>query len=515
MPVQQVYFNIPPINEISTATNGDTLTGGYSVTKGKQKVTFQISAQDRLLDTSDMYLTFQAINVDANGTPLKIPVGSTRATYNANNGADLARLSNTNISNWSGFQNAIKRVDVQSLKSTTTIAESKNYPMIVGAKNAHTFSKVDYINTPLTRYMASGVDAGRVNRHSVCQSNATNASGGDFGNISNINDEHYGQHVSFKLDTGLLDNMTPLHLGAEFLGGLVIKLELNNDNGFYYERFQDIGTGQPNASATGTYYILKNMRLTGRFAVPTPDELKAYQPNMLIKDNNELNNTIQSSVNSAKYTPNNAMVRGIANLFLDQGVENEIKKNQSNFRLPLGLRTYQQNRQNVRNPQDFIIDVQPNLLDVNSSAPNNTVTYNASQVTQKASVQGDAEVRALFQRSLLGGRLADKTSVSLELTNDSLEDEYELTRASGGQANTQGVISNVNADCLGVGIDYTNAMGNFNNFMRVDYDLITRSGVASGNASLPESRRTLSENVITYIERNTSLNTQTLQTSAL
>ena len=255
------------------------------------------------------------------------------------------------------------------------------------------------------------------------------------------------------------------------------------------------------------------MRLTGRFSVPTPRDLQEYAPQMVLPDSIELQNTIQSSVNSSKYTPQVASVKSFVNLFLDQSQENNIKENQSNFRPPLGIRSYQQNKQNVRSPQDFVIDVVPNLQDTTSDAPANAITYSAVNVTDKVAVQGDAEVRANFQRSLLNGRLADKTSASLALSNRQLANEYEATRASGGQANTEGVLKNVDADCVGLGIDYTNGMGNSSNFFQRDYDLIVRSGVASGSTNLPESRRSVAETQETYVRNNSSFNTQTLQLS--
>ena len=82
--------------------NGDALEGGYSVDKGNQFIKFQISAQDRLLDTSDMYLTYQVVNVDSTGKPIRIRAGTTQATYDANQGATMEKLTNLNISNWSG-----------------------------------------------------------------------------------------------------------------------------------------------------------------------------------------------------------------------------------------------------------------------------------------------------------------------------------------------------------------------------------------------------------------------------
>ena len=56
-------------------------------------------------------------------------------------------------------------------------------------------------------------------------------------------------------------------------------------------------------------------------------------------------------------------------------------------------------------------------------------------------------------------------------------------------------------------------MGNSSNFFQRDYDLITRSGVASGNTNLPESRKSKAETQETYVRNNSSFNTKTLQLS--
>ena len=226
MPISKTFFSVPPINDSSTQTNGNTLKSGFSANKGNQFVKFQLSAQERMLDTSDMFLTFQIVYVDSAGTPIKMAAASTTASYSANNGADLAKTSNLNIGNWAGAQNAIKRIFVQSKKSAISISEHRNYPAYVGIRNANSISSEEYIQSPLTRYGAGGSKAGFTNRHSVMMSNATNAASTDLPNISNINDEQYGQFCSFKLNTALLNNTKPLHLGNDYLGGLLVNLEL-------------------------------------------------------------------------------------------------------------------------------------------------------------------------------------------------------------------------------------------------------------------------------------------------
>ena len=509
MPISKTFFSVPPINDSSTQTNGNTLKGGFSANKGNQFVKFQLSAQERMLDTSDMFLTFQIVYVDSSGTPIKMAAASTTASYSANNGADLAKTSNLNIGNWGGAQNAIKRIFVQSKKSAISISEHRNYPAYVGIRNANSISPEEYIDSPLTRYGAGGSKAGFTNRHSVMMSNATNAASTDLPNISNINDEQYGQFCSFKLNTALLNNSQPLHLGNDYLGGLLVNLELNNENGFFYQRFKSLGTDQTDAAVTGTYYIIKNMRLQGRLMVPTPDEVKNYQPQMILDDRLNLINDVQSSVNSSKYTPQVSACKGFVNLFLDDDQQNNIAENEGNFRLPLGLRSYQQNKNNIRNPQDFVIEVTPNLLTTTSAAPGVTASFSSANFTQHAAAQGDAEVRANFQRSLLDGRLADKTSASLALTNKSLQADYQNVRAVA----TGGVGDNTHADCLGVGLDLTQGMGNVSNFFQRDYDLIMRSGVNAGSALLPASRRSKPEVMESYIRNKSLFNTQTLQKS--
>ena len=78
---------------------------------------------------------------------------------------------------------------------------------------------------------------------------------------------------------------------------------------------------------------------------------------MLISDRVNLVNDIQSSTNSSKYTPNLSAVRSFVNLFLDQDQENNVKKNQSNFRTPVGLREYTQNKNNIEILHEYEFDL--------------------------------------------------------------------------------------------------------------------------------------------------------------
>ena len=504
MPVQKIAYSIPAVNDQATSIDAQNkLSGGFSFSKGTANVRFSISAQDRLLDTSDMYLTGQIVYVDADGDPISTPAAQTRANRNLNNGANLQVSTNTNISNWVGIQNAVKRIFVQSKKTSIEIAQHNNYPMFVGVRNGWTHSDDDYLVSPLTRYDALGSHASKANRSQSLLPNATHNSAGRFTNLlGGINDKHFGRPFSFKLDTALLNNMKPLHLGNSELGGVIINLELNNDAGYFYERFREQGANIP--SIQGTHYIIKNLRLQGRFLVPTPQDLQNYNSNMLLNDRINLVNDVVSSVNSSKYTPNLSAVRSFVNLFLDQDQQNNLKKNQNNFRYPVGLRKYSQNKDNVRQPEDFVIDVNPNLL-TKTAAHGKTGAISAQDYTQFVAGLGDAEVRNRFQRAVLNGELADKCSASLTLTNLSLGSDYE----TGGDANN-GIGNQTHADILGIGLDYTHHFGNVTNYNNKDYDLLIRSGVQSGDAVLPASRNNAPEIQETYVKNVASFNTQTL-----
>jgi len=508
MPVSKVYFSVPPLNDQSTASAGNVFTGGFSTNKGNANIKFAISAQDRLLDTSDLYLTGRIIHVTSTGAPLTLKAGAatTLAEFNANNGAGLQAVTNQNVSNWGGVQNMIKRIFVQSKKSSVSISEHRNYPMYVNARTAWTNNRDNYLVSPLTRYDAAGKEANFINRHSSLMDNQNTAAGaGQMPNIGTQTNPEYGKPFSFKLDTALLNNAQPLHLGNGFLGGLLVNLELNQENGFYYNRFFDQSNGA-DLNVDGSYYIVKDLRLTGRLSIPTPQDLADYNSQMLLADRFNLINDVNSSVNSSKYTPNAGAVRSIVNLYLDQDQENNRLKNQSDFRIPIGLQRYQQNKNNVRQPQDFVVEVVPNQLTKTKNSGAGAV--DASNVVPKVGMVGDAEVRAFFQRAVLNGDLADKCSVGLAEEEASIVAQYDMTR--GGTAVTDGCGNNTAANAMGIGIDYTFHMGETSDYRQRDYDAIITSGVNTGDAVLPAERSSTAEITQSYIKNIAGFNSQTL-----
>ncbi len=116
MPSSRLYFSVPPINDATIQSAGSVLSGGFSNKGGNPNIKFALSSQDRLLDTSELYLTGQILHVDATGAPLtlKAAAATTKAAFCANNGTTLQRYSNQNISNWNGVESMVKKIFVQS-----------------------------------------------------------------------------------------------------------------------------------------------------------------------------------------------------------------------------------------------------------------------------------------------------------------------------------------------------------------------------------------------------------------
>ena len=256
MVVGLTHFSLPPINENQTSIDASNkLVGGASFNKGHPHVKFSVPAQDRMLKTSEMYLSGQIVVMNSDGTPLTLPTNN----LENNNGVNLTKQANLNWSNWGGVSNVIERVFVQSKKSSVELMTHNNYSMYQNLRAGYANNERDYLVSPLTRMCASGANAGVVNRRQVVMPNASHTSGGKYENLNNFNSNDFGQFFSFKIDTSLLNNDQPLHLGQDHLGGLLITIELKNDNGFYYQRFANIGDNQAAASIDGQFYILKNL----------------------------------------------------------------------------------------------------------------------------------------------------------------------------------------------------------------------------------------------------------------
>ncbi len=497
MVVGLTHFSLPPINENQTSISGTKLVGGASFNKGHPHVKFSIPAQDRLLKTNEMYLTGQIVVMNSDGTTLQMPA----TNIENNNGINLTKQANLNWSNWGGISNVVERIFVQSKKSSVELMTTNNYSMYQNLKAGYANNENDFLVSPLTRMGASGVNAGAVNRRQVVMPNASHTTGGRFTNLDNFNDNNFGQFFSFKLDTSLLNNATPLHLGQDHLGGLLVTIELKNDNGFYFQRFANLGDNQATAPIAGQYYVLKNLRLEGRYIVPHDGE---HGSNVVpLAERVNLINDVNSSHSANTYTPQLNQVKAFVNEYLDDDQQNNIAQNQDSYRVPLGLKSYTQQKNSQRTPEDFVISLEPNAL--TNSTPNaqsasnaNTLTVDQSTMEAKVAYQGDAELRSRFQRALLDGRLAGHSSATLQLTEASLESDFSAF----ADANN-GFYNQTTPDLLGVGLDYTMGLGMTSGYMNQDYTVVLNAGVNAGSsgigAKLPANRREKSELQQTFV----------------
>tara|TARA_R110000796_G_scaffold23543_5_gene67346 strand:+ start:42 stop:1577 length:1536 start_codon:yes stop_codon:yes gene_type:complete len=508
MPLQRDFFSIPATNELNTYLTGGALNGGFNFSKGNNVAHFSIPAQERMLPTQAMFLTGQMIVCGADGVPL-----SDRDGISIDNGADLTKIGNLNISNWGGVQNTIDKVMIQSKKSPVELINVNNYGMYQNIKSAYQSNDKDFLVSPLTRQMSSGKDA-VMNRHNLVQISATAGASPDMPNIDNILDENFGQFFSFRLDTSLTNMRRSMNLSQAELGGLLITIHFKDDKGVFYRNWEDMDLtagGQPDSDISGVFYRLKNLRLEGYYEIPSQQEMQNYQSMLVMNDRVNLIDTVISSNNITNYTPQLQNVKSFVNLFLDDNQQNNIERNESNYRVPLGLVDYSQNKNNIRSAsgQDYLIEVKPSL---GSPSSDDGTAYNPADLQFPSSGQGDAEVRALLQRAILDGRLANKSVGNLKLSDEAIKAEYASRVNTQNPADpTNGCIDNRKANVMGIGLDYGNGVNNVSNFVNQDYSLRLNCQVAAGNTDQPAQRRDRFGIQETFIRNLSGLNTQTLQ----
>jgi len=499
MPVSKQYFSISPINNIpiSCDTATETYSNGFRH-QGNPTIKFSIPSSERLLEVSSLHLSGQFLTLFNN-------VASTSKTnINDNNGGNLIQPSNALISAYGGVQNCLDKVVIQSKKSNTELSNQTNYALYTSLKQSHTNNKDDYLQVPLMKTLAGGENGKFTSRRMnlTPASNALNLANSGGGNNKNV-----GQHFSLSLDVPMLKSQD-LHLGQNFCNGLMITIHLNTSSAVFGQRYRDQNTGtgnQPNANISFISYVLKNLKLEGRYIVPLPQELKAYNANMLINDRLNLINDIQSSNDSNNYSPNLNMVESFVNVALDEDQQNNLTFEQNNWRLPVGLKQATQSKDNLRFPYDFPVPVVPNFESAidNGSAG---VSLNIPAMSNPYHAHGDAELRMMFNKALLG-KESHHSSANVDLTNNNLIQDYQ---ERGAVALSSGVGDQGFPDCLGLGADYTYGLANSQSYSNSDYNLNTESGVNTANANLPASRSSKNEVLQTYTKFKSQLNLNSL-----
>ena len=498
MPSKKLNFSLAPINDNPVnAESATKISSGFSHKNGFPTIKFSIPAQDVLLDVNNLHLSGQFIVVQNNGNFQTNAVASV-SDYDKNNAGTGTTLVNmTNKSNWNGVSSVIDKVVIQSKKTQTELSTIINYSSFNALKMGHSYNADDYQRSVFIRNMCSGENSGLTDRHLNDTPTASET------RLASESNKYIGHFFSIKLDVALL-NAQSIHLGNDFAGGLLLTLHLSPDSAVFHSRFRSVDNGTADSNINGTSYILKNVKLEGKYAVPTQQDLQSYNPVITMNSRVNLMNDLVSSENANTYTPQLKMVKGVINTFLDDNQSNNYKLNQNNFRVPLGLEQYQQAKNNVRYPNDFQTKVQPNARSQITAGgdvvPNSTLF--------PSSLQGDSELRLQFGRALLGGRLPAHSSASVQLTNRCLQGDYDADVAPSATA-MKG--NNTNPDLLGVAVDYNNNIGQTQNFVNQDYELKVSSGVNTGRTNLPATRSNRVSIQESFVKNYSQIDLRTLQ----
>ena len=502
MPTKKLNFSLAPINDNAVLVSGGQLTQGYSHKNGFPTIKFSIPAQDVMLDVNNLYLCGQLLVLDTDGASLTTPTstiasGVVTSTYNTNNGsATITKQNCINTSSWNGVASVIDKVVVQSKKTQTELQTIINYAPYDALKMGHQNNKDDYKQKIAVRNLALGQSHGFACRHLV------NTPAVGTSHLTSIGDKFVGQFFSIKLDVAMLKAQM-IHLGNQFAGGLLITLHLSPDSAVFSSRFRKINAGTTNADITGVSYMLKNVKLEGKYALPSQQDLKSYNPIITMNSRVNLMNDLVSSENANTYTPQLAMVKGIVNTFMDDNQSNNYLLNQNNFRVPVGLVKYQQGKNNMRYPNDFETLIQPNPQGSTTAG----VALSPNLNGFPSSVQGDSELRLQFGRALLGGRLSTHTSATLDLTNKNMLGDYDADNATSA---TEQRGDNTNPDLLGIACDYSNNVSQLQNFVNQDYELKVSSGVNTGRTNLPQTRVNRVSIQESYIKNLSQIDLRTL-----
>jgi len=473
MPLLKKHFSLSPLNDSPVIVNNNIVQGGFSHKDGFPTIRFSLPAQNVLLETSTLRLVGQFLVKKDDQSILDDQVNVVNT--NLNNGANLEYATAVNIPNWGGMKNVIDKVVIQSKKSQVELTSAINYAQFESLNECYTHNEDDYKQSPMCRGLTSGKNSEFTNRRMVRSADSALQPA-----ITDANDKNVGQFFSVSINLDLLKNL-PLHLGMDYLGGALITIHLAPDSNVLCNRHRVIDTAQqPLAnSASGSNYVLKNLKLEGRYLIPSQQDLAQYPSAVMLNSRLNLINDIQSSINSNSYTPQLSMVKSIMNLYQDQNQPNNFSKNMNNFRYPTGTKAVQQAKNGLRFPLDYKVPVVPNFETTDGA----TGAFQTNNLHFPVLGMGDAELRKSFDKSVLGGVEPHHSSATFELMNNSLVEDY-----AGGAAGADGVGNNLRPNCVGIGTDYTFNMGNIQNFQNQDYNLQLESGVNTGNALLPTSR---------------------------
>jgi hypothetical protein len=510
MPIIKKPFSLSPLNDNPAVLTGNadtiSVSGGFSHRQGFPTIKFSIPPQPSMLEMSSLRLVGQILVKKSNN---QIFVANRKGTNYSNgvtgntNGvvgnielenANMLPQTALNLPNWGGVKNVLDKVVVQSKKSLIELTSVNNYGQYAGMTECYNNNGDDYLIGPLTNSLSGGGLAKHINRRLLTaatavgdtniQTNGTVAQadqGSGFGSLrGGANDRMVGQFFSIPIQIDLLGAQN-LFLDDDYLGGLLITLHLNSDAAVFHNRFAlSNGTHAAPNDMSSNSYVLKNVKLEGRYLVPDANDMASVPSQLSLDSRLNLINDVHSSVNANAYTPQLQSVKSIVNVFLDNDQTNTYTKNSNNFRHLPGEKSFLQARNGLRFPQNFEVFNKPNFESVPDKG---TGTHGAKTLHFPALEMGDSETRMNFAKSLLNGGLPYHSSSGLGSTNNRLvEDNVETAAADSA------VSDNCVADCIGVGCDYTLGVGITQNFVNQDYNLTVKSGVNTANALLSKAR---------------------------
>lgn len=520
MPIIKKPFTLSPLNDNPVVLSGDGLSvsGGFSHKQGFPTIKFSMPPQPLMLEMGSLKLTGQIIVKQSNGNALVARndginyangvAGQTNGkTGSIENDADATMLQQTalNLPNWGGVSNVIDKVIVQSKKSLIELTSVNNYGQYSALTECYNNNEDDYIISPMTKSLSAGPHANSVNRRLLTCSNATTASGMD-SLKGGASDRMIGQFFSIPIKIDLLGGQN-LFLDDDYLGGLLITLHLAPDSAVFCNRWNDPnGTSVAPNDASGNNYVLKNIKLEGRYVVPDQQDIAQVPPQLSLDSRLNLINDVHSSVNANAYTPQLQSVKSVVNVFMDNDQTNTFTKNQNNFRRVVGEKSNQQARNGLRFPYNFETFNKPNM---ESIAENGGGTHGEKSLHFPALAMGDSETRKQFEASLLNGGKPYHSSASLKLSNDRMKEDISADATNNACAN-----NNTVADCVGIGADYTLGLGLTQNFVNQDYNLTVKSGVNTANQKISKRRNgENSQNPMleqSFIRYNAQFDTQSL-----
>lgn len=460
MPQLKKCFSLMPVNN---NTSGFSHRNGYPVIK------FTIPAQDLLLETSSLRLTGKFL-LSATAGALVATAGNaaalqTEATADMTFAAAPSSLAL--LTNAGGVHNCLDKITINSKKSNIELVNQPAYASYVSQREFLTNNDDDYRRSVMCRSLSSGNNCNLTGRKLTISAASTIG-------VITVPAEKIGVDFSIPLNVAMLQAQD-IHLGQDFVGGLNISLYLAPDESVLFNKYRNpIAAQDISASA----YTLTNLRLEGRYLVPTAEELKAYSPTMLVEDRLNLINDIHSSVNSSAYTPQVKFCRGIVSVFQKDDTPNNYKANQSNSPAIVGLARVVQSKNGLRYPYDFPVELKPNPY-VNTDNPAGGA-YPINDLQFKSLGLGDSEVRLHYQRALLGMPYLYHTSAGLRSAELATQNEYATAGAAGTGLNAS-------IDVTGVGCDYSFGINLVQNFQNQDYALELKSAVNTGGsvASVP------------------------------